>query len=693
MSVTVRAVGLPLDRIDGPLKVTGAAKYAYEYAVEDVAYAFGVQSTIAKGCVATVDETAVRALPGVLAVISYFNAPRLKKVDDAALEVLQSNEVAYHGQFVAAVVAESLEIARHAAALLEVRYDAEPHDVELRANRKDLYKPKTVNPNFPTDTASGNIEKAMAAAPIRVETTYTTPHYHNNPLEPHATLAVWHDDGVTLYDSNQGAHGIRGDVAKAFGLKPERVRVISPYVGGGFGSKAFTHPHVILAVMAAKVAGRPVKLALTRQQMFSLVGYRTPTIQHLQLAAEGDGRLTAISHAVIEQTSTLEEFAEQTAVATRMMYAAPNRCTSHRLARLDVPTPSIMRAPGEAPGMFALECAMDEMALACSLDPVELRVRNEPDVDPESRLPFSSRGLVACLREGARRFAWDARARAPRATLRGRRLIGVGVAASTYPARTRPSSATVRVDRHGRYHVCIDASDIGTGTWTALTQIAADALEIPLERVTLEIGDSDLPEAPGAGGSMGISSWGSAIVDAAENLKARLRANGSTIPTDGLEADGRVAKNPAAKQFAMHAYGAQFAEVHVDVDSGEVRVERLLGVFAVGHIINPKTARSQLIGGMTMGISMALHEETVLDPQFGYYVNHDLAEYHIAVNADVRDVEAVWIDEHDPHVNALGTKGIGEIGIVGTAAAIANAVHHATGVRVRDLPIRVEDLL
>jgi len=696
MSVTVRAVGLPLDRIDGALKVTGAAKYAYEYDVDDVAYAFGVQSTIAKGSVAALDDGAALAVPGVLAVISYFNAPRLKKVDDAALEVLQSNEVAYHGQFVAAVVAESLEIARHAAALVEVRYDVKPHDVQLRADRKDLYKPKTVNANFPTDTASGNIEKAIAAAPITLDATYTTPHYHNNPLEPHATLAFWHDDGVTLYDANQGAHGIRDDVAKAFGLRPERVRVISPYVGGGFGSKAFTHPHVILTVMAAKVAGRPVKLALSRQQMFSLVGYRTPTIQHLQLAAEGDGRLTAISHAVIEQTSTLEEFAEQTAVATRMMYAAPNRCTSHRLARLDVPTPSIMRAPGETPGMFALESAMDEMALLCSLDPIEFRVRNEPDVDPESGLPFSSRGLVACLREGARRFGWDARARAPqapRATLRARRLVGVGVAASTYPARTRPSTAAIRVDRHGRYRVRIDASDIGTGTWTALTQIAADALEVPIERVTLEIGDSDLPEAPGAGGSMGISSWGSAIVDAAQNMKTRLLADGGAIPPDGLEADGKVAKNPAAKQFAMHGYGAQFAEVHVDADSGEVRVERLLGVFAVGRIINPKTARSQLIGGMTMGISMALHEETVLDPQFGHYVNHDLAEYHIAVNADVRDIEAVWIDEDDPHVNVLGTKGIGEIGIVGTAAAIANAVYRATGVRVRDLPIRVEDML
>jgi xanthine dehydrogenase YagR molybdenum-binding subunit len=689
-----RAVGRPLDRIDGPLKVTGTAPYAFEYPAENVGYLYAVQSTIAKGRIVSIDTSRAAALPGVVTVLTHENAIRISSPDDEALRVLQTDAVAYHGQIVAAVVAQTSEIARHAASLIAVTYEQQPHDVELRADHPGLYAPKQVNAGFETDTAEGDFESAIASAAFSVDHTYTTPHYHNNPLEMHATMAAWNDDGVTLHDSNQGPHGVRDDVAKAFALPPERVRVISPYVGGGFGSKAFTHPHVILTVMAAKLAGRPVKCMLTRQQMFSLVGYRTPTIQRVRLATDRDGRLTAIVHEVIEQTSTIEEFAEQTAVATRMMYAAPNRRTTHRLAKLDVPTPSIFRAPGETPGMYALESAMDEMAIACGLDPVEFRIRNEPAIDPDTKHPFSSRGLVACLREGARRFGWEGRDPTPRARRDGRWLIGSGVASSTYPTRRRASQALARVDRTGDYTVLIDASDIGTGTWTALTQIAADALGVPLERVRVEIGDSALPRAPGAGGSMGLVSWGSAIVDAAQKLRARLHDDhGGVVPADGLEASGETGPIPEADKLSMHAYGAQFAEVRVDADTGEVRVPRLVGVFAVGKVINAKTGRSQLLGGMTMGLSMALHEETVLDPRFGHYANHDLAEYHIATNADVGSVEVHWIDEHDPHVNPMGAKGIGEIGMTGTAAAIANAVHHATGVRVRDLPVRLDKLL
>ncbi len=505
MTLTPRAIGAPIDRVDGPKKVTGAATYAFEYPVDGATYAFLMQSTIAKGRIVSVDADAARTLPGVVTVLWHENAPRLS-TDDPELAVLQSDAVAYHGQVVAVVVAETSEIARHAAGLIAIRYEEQPHDVDLRADRADradLYKPPTVMPNYETDTASGDVEAALAAADVAIDHTYTTPAYHHNPLEPYATVATWGDDGasVTLYDANQGSGRIRDSVATAFRLQPERVRVIAPYVGGAFGSKAFTHPHVILAVMAARVVRRPVKLALTRQQMFALAGYRTPTIQRIRLGADRDGRLTAIAHDVVEQTATIKEFAEQTAVATRMMYAAPNRRTTHRLARLDLPVPSIMRAPGECPGMYALESAMDELAIACGLDPIEFRLRNEPEVDPESGHPFSSRGLVACLREGARRFGWDGRDPTPRARRDGRWLVGTGVAASTYPARRRPATARACVDRAGCYTVLIDASDIGTGSWTVLTQIAADALEAPLERVRVEIGDSRLPRAPGAGGS------------------------------------------------------------------------------------------------------------------------------------------------------------------------------------------------
>jgi xanthine dehydrogenase YagR molybdenum-binding subunit len=702
MQSTIHATGAPLNRLDGVQKVTGAATYAYEYPVEGVTYVFPVQSTIARGRISSIDASAARALPGVIAVLSHENAPRIAPLDDQDLAVFQSDAVAYRGQFVAAVVAETLEIARQAAELVVVRYEEQPHDVELRADRTDLYKPEYVPqkaaPFYAADSAQGDVEAALAAAPVSLDHTYTTPTEHHNPLEPHTTLAIWSDDGngesVTVYDTCQGVDIRLNDIATAFGLSPERVRVIAPYVGGGFGSRGFTHPYAILAVMAARVAGRPAKLAQTRQQMFGPVGYRSPTIQRVRLGAGGDGQLTAIAHEVVAQTNALYEMTEPAAVATRTMYAAPNRRTTHRLARLDLPANSWMRAPGESPGMFALESAMDELAVACGLDPIELRVRNEPAVDPETGRPFSSRGLVACLREGAQRFGWAKRDLQPRTHRAGRWLVGTGVAASTYPAVQLPASAHVAVDAAGRYRVRIAAEDVGQGAWTVLTQIAADALEVPVEQVQLDIGDSALPQAFPAWGSTGTASWGWAIVDGAQKLRTRLRDEfGGVVPAAGLEADGAFNGNPEAQQFSMHAFGAQFAEVRVNEDTGEVRVPRLLGVFAAGHIVNPKTARSQFLGGMTWGLSMALHEESVLDPRFGDYVNHDFAEYHIATNADVGEIDVSWIEEDDPHVNPMGVKGIGELGIVGTAAAIANAVYHATGIRVRDLPITLDKLL
>jgi xanthine dehydrogenase YagR molybdenum-binding subunit len=479
-------------------------------------------------------------------------------------------------------------------------------------------------------------------------------------------------------------------VAPVFGLDPDRVRVVAPYVGGGFGSKGLPHANIILAALAAQmVEGRPVKFALTRQQMFSGVGYRTPTIQRIRLGADEYGKLTAISHDVIEQTAKIKEFAEQTAVATRMMYATENRRTTHRLAALDVPVPSWMRAPGEAPGMYALEAAIDEMAIACNLDPIEFRIRNEPEIDAETGLPYSSRNLVACLRESASRFGWEGRDPTPRARQEGRWLVGTGVAASTYPVFRLPGSAArIRFEGDGRYTVEIGAADIGTGTWTALTQISADALGVGVDEIDLRIGDTTLPNASVEGGSSGITVWGSTIFEAARVFRERHGQN----PSEGDKVEGEMPYNPETENYAMHAFGAFIVEARVDADTGEVRVPRMTGVFAVGNIINPKTARSQILGGMTMGLSMALHEESMVDGRFGHVVNHDFAEYHIPTSADVGEIDVAWIDEEDPHVNPMGSKGIGEIGIVGSSAAVANAVHHATGIRVRDLPITPDKL-
>ena len=693
---TTRAIGAPLDRIDGPLKVRGAARYAYEQPVDRPAYLYPLEATIAAGRITGVDTSAVTAVPGVLAVLTHENAPELASTDDAELAILQSDEVAYRGQLVGGVVAETSEVARHAASLIQMDYEARAHDVGLRADRGDLYAPERLNVGFPTDSAEGDVEAALASAAFAHDATYTTPMQHNNPMEPHTTIAIWADDGLTVYCATQGVHRDREILASVFGIAPHRVRVISPHVGGGFGSKIAPHADMILAVMAAQlVAGRPVKLALTRQQMFAPVGYRTPSIQRIRLGADADGRLTAVAHDVIEQTSKIKEFAEQTGVPTRMMYAAPNRSTTHRLAALDVSVPIIMRAPGETPGMFALESAMDEMAIACGMDPVEFRIRNEPDVDPDSGLPFSSRNLVKCLRDGAHRFGWQPRDPTPRVRRDTDWLVGTGVAASVRRAYLRPgNAATIRAGTDGRYEVLIGAADLGTGAWTALTQIAADALEVAVEDVDLQIGDSALPPAVPAGGSLGTASWGSTILAAARLLRTRLSSeHGGVAPPEGTEVTAETPDNPYAEQFAMYAFGAQFAEVRVHEDTGEVRVPRLLGVFAVGRIINAKIGRSQLLGGMTWGLSMALHEHGVLDPRFGHVVNHDFAGYHIAANADVGSVEVDWLDEEDPYVNPLGAKGIGELGIVGTAAAIANAVHHATGVRVRDLPITLDKLL
>ncbi|MGC4798008.1 xanthine dehydrogenase family protein molybdopterin-binding subunit [Micromonospora saelicesensis] len=686
------AVGRAYPRLEGPAKVTGTARYAVEYPVDGVTYGWAVPSAVVRGRITRIDTTEALASPGVLAVVHHGNAPRMAPGPQPELRLLQEPTVHYRGQYVAVVVATSLEAAREGARLVRIDYDTGPHSTVLTDDHPGLYKPDQVNASYPTDTAEGDFDAGYAAAPVRVDVTYRTPAYHNNPMEPHATTAQWHDGRLLVHDSNQGASSVRATLAELFEVSPESVRVVTEHVGGGFGSKGYAKAAVVLTALAARHVDRPVKLALTRQQLFGPIGYRTPTIQRVRLASDADGRLTAICHDAISQTSTIHEFAEQTAVYTRSMYAAPHRRTTHRLVRLDVPTPFWMRAPGECPGAYALESAVDELAIAVGMDPVELRIRNDTEVDPDQGQPFTSRNLVTCLREGAQRFGWADRDPTPRARRDGRWLVGTGMAGSSYPARARPSSARATARPDGSFLVQINATDIGTGARTAIWQVAADALGVPPERVEIHIGDTTLPTAPVAGGSMGTASWSWAVIRAAQALREKLRDGGPATGEVTAEADTteEVGGQPALPRYA---YGAHFVEVRVDADTGEVRLNRMLGVFAAGRVVNPTTARSQLIGGMTMGLSMALHEEGVLDERYGDWVNHDLATYHITGCADVESIEAYWLDERDDELNPAGVKGLGEIGIVGAAAAVANAVHHATGVRIRELPIRLDKLI
>ncbi|MEV2238011.1 xanthine dehydrogenase family protein molybdopterin-binding subunit [Micromonospora sp. NPDC049891] len=693
MSATV-SVGRPHPRLEGADKVTGVARYAVEYPVPGVAYAQVVQSTVVRGEITAVDTEAASAVDGVLTVLHHGNAPRLAAGVDAELYRLQEPTVHYRGQIVAVVVAESSEAAREAARLVRLDYDEQPYRTELSAQDPELYRPAHINPSLPTDVVAGDVDAGFAAAEIQLDLLYRTPSYHNSPLEPHASTAQWHDGHLLVHDSDQGSASVRDILARLFELPPEAVRVVNTHVGGGFGGKQYCKVQTVLAAMAARQVDRPVRLALTRQQMFGPVGYRTPTIQRVRLGADRSGRVTTVVHDSVTQTSTVTEFAEQVAVYTRNMYAAANRRTTHRLARLDVPTPFWMRAPGHTPGSFALESALDELALACQVDPVELRLRNDTMIDPESGIPFTSRNLAACLDDGARRFGWADRDPTPRSRQGGRWLYGTGMAGACYPARVRPATASAAACADGTFEVRINAADIGTGARTALWQVAADALGVPSERVRIQVGDTELPRGELAGGSTGLASWSWAVVRACERLCDRLAELRGGVPAEGLLVEASTHEEVAAQAtLPRYAYGAQFAEVRVDGETGEVRVRRLLGVFAVGRVVNLTTLRSQLIGGMTMGLSMALHEAGLFDVRYGTWANHDLASYHVSSNADVPAVEAYWVPDEDAQLNPVGVKGAGEIGIVGTAAAIANAVHHATGVRVRELPITLDKLL
>ncbi|MEV5187183.1 xanthine dehydrogenase family protein molybdopterin-binding subunit [Streptomyces werraensis] len=690
-------IGTAHTRVEGRDKVTGAARYGGDIPFAGLAHGMLVLSTVARGRIRSVDTGPVLAMPGVLTVLHHGNAPRLNSdyvgilgvPPDPTAVVFQHDRVPHAGWPVALVVAETPEQARAAADALTVRYEEEPHDVALSADRPDAY---AADGHMPGTTEKGDLEAELAASAHVVDAEYTTPEEHHAMMEPHVATAWWDGGRLDVVDSDQGITWVADELARMFSLDASAVRVRSEHVGGGFGSKGVRAPQVAAAMAAAEL-GRPVRVSLTRRQMFSVTGYRSPTVQRVRLGAGPDGRLRALEHTSLNQTSTVYEFVEPGAGVARTMYDAAAHRTENRVVRLDVPSPTWMRAPGEAPGSFALECALDELAEKCGVDPIELRLRNEPETGPVSGLPFAGRNVAACFREGARRFGWDARDPRPGVRRDGRWLVGTGTAAASFPAGTLPSTAAVTAEADGGFTVRISASDIGTGARTALTLIAADALRVPSERIDVRLGDSDFGPSGIAAGSMGTRSWGWAVAAAAEELRERL-VPGVELPPEGITVrSDTTAAIAALAAKERHTWGAQFAEVAVDVTTGETRVRRMLGVFAAGRIVNPLTARNQLVGGMIWGISMALHEEAVRDPASGALYGADLAGYHVATHADVPpEVEAAWVDDHDPD-DPVGIKGIGEVGIVGAAAAVANAVWHATGVRHRGLPIRPDRVL
>ncbi|MFE0120078.1 xanthine dehydrogenase family protein molybdopterin-binding subunit [[Kitasatospora] papulosa] len=690
------AVGTARTRVEGREKVTGTARYAGEIPFADLAHGWLVLSPITRGRIRNIDTAPVLAMPGVLTVLHHGNAPRLYTdyvgmlgtPPDPAAVVFQHDKVPFAGWPVALVVAETPEEAREAAETLAVTYDREPHNTVLTADDPDAYPAAGF---MPAATEKGDLRGRLASSAVVLDEEYTTPEEQHSMMEPHTATARWEGGRLEVVDSNQGAGWVQSELATLFSLDASSVRVRSEHIGGGFGSKGL-RAHQVSAVMAATALRRPVRVVLTRRQTFSLAGYRSPTTQRVRLGADADGRLRALDHRSLNQTSTVYEFVEPSAGVARVLYDADAHRTANHVVRLDVPSPTWMRAPGEAPGSFAIESALDELAERAGIDPVELRLRNEPETGPVSGLPFSSNNLAACLREGARRFGWADRDPRPGIRHDGRWLLGTGMAAASFGAGAMPSTALVTAEASGAYTVRIAAADIGTGARTALTLIAADALETTPERVHVRIGDSDFGPAMIAGGSMGTRSWAWAVTAAATELRERLAVTpdippeGITVRSDTTEALGALA------QKERHSFGAQFAEVAVDTSSGEIRVRRMLGIFAAGRIVNPLTARNQLVGGMTWGISMALHEEAVRDRNTGRHYSPDLAGYHVATHADVPDIEADWVDDHDPD-DPIGIKGVGEIGIVGAAAAVANAVWHATGVRHRNLPIRPDRVL
>lgn len=733
------SIGQPLARRDGLLKVTGAARYAADNHPDGMLFAVMAVASIARGRVVALDVEAAKAHAGVVAVMTPGNRPPLAQDPDGKpnpfafkLDVLQKNAVRYANQPIAVVIAETLEAATEGAALLKPTYAVDPARVGLDADAS--YTPPFVGVGNPTTVSHGDVAQGLASSPLRVAAVYETPAQYHNAMEPHAIVAQWDGDNLSIDTPSQGLAIAQGRIAGLFGISPDKIHIRSPFLGGGFGGKGLISGPQILGILAAKLVGRPVKLVMRREQLYGPFGHRSPSRQRLQIGATAEGQLMAIDHHARVMTSTFDDFCEPAADASHTLYAAPAISTAHEAVRADNGTPLFVRAPGEATGSIALESAIDEMAEACGIDPLAFRVRNYAEVEPITGKPFSSKRLRECYTEGAAKFGWWDRPLKPR-MMRDQDgfLVGWGMGTATFPALMFAAQARAVIRQTGAGAMETGAHDMGQGAWTALAQIAADSLALDIDAVDFKAGTSDLPDAGIAGGSAHTATVGAAIHNAGAAVIAKLAelamsdqrsplfgaGNTGVVARDGrltrrddssrgesygeilaraglaeIEASGNGAADPAAQNsYAMHAHGAVFAEVKVDPDLGQVRVSRMVGAFAAGRIVNPKMVRSQLLGGMIWGVSFALHEEAVMDHRSGRIMNANLGEYHVPVNADITGMEAFTVDEHDPHVNALGIKGVGEIGITGSAGAIANAVWHATGIRVRRFPIRISDLV
>lgn len=704
----IRNIGQAVNRIDGLLKVTGAATYATDYPIKNIAHAVIFKSTIASGSITEINTSDAEKSAGVLVVITHKNAPKLNVeggIRGGAL--LQSPQIEFYGQHIGVVVAETFEQARHASALIKVSYEKKEPKVDFVKHSTEAVLPKGNNSG---DVVHGDVEAAFRSAEHRLEEVYETPVEHHHPMEPHSTIAVWEGENVTLYNASQIINGAQSAAASTLNIKPENVRIVSPHIGGGFGSKGGQWANLVLTAVAAKMVNRPVKLALTRQQMFNSVGLRQRNHQRMRLAATQEGKLTALAHETTTHTATNNEFVEPCGDCSKLMYDAPNSLISYRVVPLNIILPTYTRGPGKSTGSFALESAIDEMAYKLNMDPIEFRLKNQPAKDPSNGKPWSSRTTVQCLQEGAKAFGWEKRKLEPRQNEQGEYLVGYGVGCGTYPARQRDSSAIVKLTRKGKEvkaTIELAASDLGTGTHTIIAQTASDALGIPLHNITAKIGDSSLPPAAGSVGSVGAASFANAVNDACIKITDELITKsgkkyyerptaaelmiGENIAEFQTRADAKAPTD--ADQYSIHSFNANFAEVWVNKYTGMIKVPRFLAVTGAGKILNPKTARSQIIGGCVWGIGMALTEESVLDPRWGNFVTRSLAEYHVPSNLDIGKIETIFIDEKDTKPNKLGVKGIGEVGIVGVAGAVANAVFNATGKRVRNLPITPDKLL